>query len=316
MDIDIPGLSDVAVRLFLPVSTIASTSHVLAKQTSYVSEPGDSSAPPHNCRLPELFAAGPFLTGVDVFAPAGAGAIVAFGHSTTDGDGSSVDENRRYTDVFADRLQRAGGPWHELGVLNQGIIGNRMLKSSPDNMKAQFGLALGESALARFDREVLGQPGVEFFIVAHGVNDILFPGSMTPASEQVRAADLIGAYRELIRRAHARRIRVIGTTITPFDGATLGDPAVAASSAVKERVRRCANQWILSGDSGFDGVADFDSVARDPAHPARLDPRYHSGDHLHMNDAGYAAAANAIRLTFFRGKATGVRRDEIFACAA
>jgi lysophospholipase L1-like esterase len=63
-------------------------------------------------------------------------------------------------------------------------------------------------------------------------------------------------------------------------------------------VRREVNEWILKGGE-FDAAVDFDAVIRDPAHPSRILPEYDSGDHLHMNDAGYIATGNAVPLSLF-----------------
>jgi lysophospholipase L1-like esterase len=108
-------------------------------------------------------------------------------------------------DALARRLQKAGGASARIGVLNAGIIGNRLLEDSP--AASPFGAGLGEAVLARLDRDALDQPGVQFIIVAIGVNDIAFPGSFTPADEAVRAQSLIRGYREILARAHARGIK-------------------------------------------------------------------------------------------------------------
>jgi len=190
-------------------------------------------------------------------------------------------------------LQKSG----EVSVLNEGIIGNRLLNDSP--RASPFGAGLGEAGLARFERDVLDQSGVQYVIVGLGINDIGFPGALTPAKEQMSAEGLIAGYRQLIERGHKRGIRVIGSTNPAFEGAFLRDPPVKFYTAEKEAVRAKVNGWIR--DSGeFDGVIDFDAMLRDPNHPTRLLPAYDSGDHLHPNDAGYTAAANAIVLSLFQ----------------
>jgi len=294
VELDAPALSDLAISLYLPDSTAATTSHALALQTSYVaSDPGDFTA---NARFPaaETITSWPFLTGVDVEASPNGAAIVAFGSSTTDGDGSTADANRRWPDVLAERLQKAAVRGGEVGVLNQGIIGNRLLKDSPPQARARFGEALGQAGLTRFERDVLGQPGVRYVIIGLGINDIAFPGVFTPPTERVSARDIIGGYGRLIARAHRAGIRVIGTTITPFEGRDSYTPD-------KEVVRRAVNSWIRDS-AAFDVVVDFDAVLRDPSRPTRLLPAYDSGDHLHTNDAGYTAMGKAIPLALFEGR--------------
>ena len=301
VDLGVPALSDLAISLFLPNTTAATTLHVLARQTSYVfPDDGDHTA---DAKFPvaKTIRSWPFLTGVDVMASPGAAAIVAFGSSTTDGDGSSMDANRRYPDVLAERLQKDASRKVEVGVLNLGIIGNRLLQDSPKQPGFPLGAALGQAGLARFDRDVLAQAGVRYVIVALGINDIAFPGSFTPGSEKVSAQNIISGYRQLIARAHRKRIRVIGTTIPPFENATFHDPRFTnIYTPEKEAMRQEVNAWIRSSYA-FDAVADFDAVLRDPSRPTRLLPDLDSGDHLHMNDAGYTASANAVSLALFEG---------------
>jgi len=302
VELDAPGLSDLAISLFLLKATEATTSHILAKQTSYVSpENGDHTA---DVRFPAAtkIHSWPFLTGVDVAASPGGEAVVAFGSSLTDGDGSTTDTNRRWPDVLAERLQNDTNRKVEVGVLNEGIIGNRLLHDSPQQAGSPWGRALGESGLARFDRDVLAQAGVRYVIVGLGINDIAFPGSLTPASEPMSAESLISGYRELIARAHKMGVRVIGATNPPFENAFLKDPPTTFFTPEKEAVRQKVNAWILSGGE-FDAVVDFDEVLRDPNHPTQLLPAYDSGDHLHPNNAGCLAEGNAIPLAWFEAPA-------------
>jgi lysophospholipase L1-like esterase len=307
-DLDVPPLSDLAISLFFSNSAIATTQHILALQTNYISsaESGDSTAAV-KFPLAETLDYWPFLTGVDVAASARGAAIVAFGSSTTDGDGSTDDANRRWPDVLAERLQKSADRLPEIGVLNEGIIGNRLLSDSHSPRQtggpfgavlAKFGDALGEAGLARFERDVLAQSGVGYVILALGINDILFPGSFRPGTESVSAQSLISGNRELIARAHKKGIRVILTTIPPFENATFRQPTIRFYTPEKEKVRQEVNAWIRSS-SEFDGVIDFDAVVRDPSHPTQLLPAYDSGDHLHVNDAGNIAQGTAIPLSLF-----------------
>jgi len=297
VELDVPPLSDLAVSLFLPTATEAATVHILAKQTSYISpETGDACAAV-KFPIAKKIHTWPFLSGVDVAATPGAFAIVAFGSSLTDGDGSTTDTNGRYPDVLAERLQKDGE--RNAGVLNAGIIGNRLLSDSPNQAGSPFGAALGESGLARFDRDVLEQAGVMYVIVGVGVNDIAFPGSLTPAKDMLRSEDVIAGYRQLIARAHAKGVRIIGSTNPAFENSFLKDPPVTFYTPEKEAVRQKVNEWIRTSGE-FDGVIDFDAVVRDPRHPTQILPAYDSGDHLHPNNAGYAASGNAVPLSLFQ----------------
>jgi lysophospholipase L1-like esterase len=299
-DLEVPALSDLAISLFLPQPTEAKTIHALAQQTSYFSpETGDNTA---SVKFPMAKAihSWPFLTGVDVEAPFGSFSIVAFGSSLTDGDGTTTDTDGRWPDVLAQRLQKDSGRKVKIGILNEGIIGNRLLHDSPKTSDNPFGAVLGESGLTRFERDVLNQPNVKYVVLGLGINDIIFPAfPFTPAREKVGAEEIIAGYRQLIARAHQKGIRIIGTTNPAFENAFFEDPPVKFYSAEREVARQKVNAWILrSGE--FDAVVDLDAVLRDPARPTQLLPAYDSGDHLHPNNAGCAAEGNAFPLNLFR----------------
>jgi lysophospholipase L1-like esterase len=312
-DLDVPALSDLAISLFFPETAALTNSHVLAKQTNYVSaETGDATA---QVKFPvaKTITSWPFLTGVDVEASPHSASIVAFGSSLTDGDGSTKDTNRRWPDALAERLQKDPAGNKELGVLNEGIIGNRLLSDTesprqtggPPPLRAvleELGPALGQSGVARFDRDVLAQAGVKYVILALGVNDMLFPGSFIPQTESVTAQDLIAGNRQLIARAHKKGIRVIGTTIPPFEHALFRDPFYDRFySPENEKIRQDVNTWIRASGE-FDGVIDFDEAVRDPDRPTQILPAYDSGDHLHVNNAGNVAQGNAIPLSLFQSR--------------
>ena len=298
VELQIAALSDLAISLFLPETAPVKTTHILAMQTSYVSaEMGDFTAaakfPPS-----KKISSWPFLTGVDVGASAHGAAIVAFGSSLTDGDGTELDSNGRWTDVLAQRLFKDSGAKVEVGVLNEGIIGNRLLNDSPPAAAGgRFGAALGEAGLKRFERDVLAQSGVKYVIVGLGINDIAMPGSLTPATESIKAKDIVAGYRQLIARAHKKGIRIIGTTNPAFENSFLdlgaSTPPITFYAPEKESVRQKVNEWILSSGE-FDEVVDLDAVLRDPAHPRQLLSGYDSGDHLHPNNEGCRAEGNAI----------------------
>ena len=313
VDLEVPALSDLAISLFFPETAALTTMHILALQTNYLSaETGDATA---QMKFPaaQTITFWPFLTGVDIESTPHAAAIVALGSSLTDGDGSSENANRRWPDVLAERLQKGGPKDAELAVLNEGIIGNRLLNDTQSPRQAggppplgavyeQLGPALGQSGLARFDRDVLAQAGVKYVILALGVNDILFPGSFIPQTESVTAQKLINGYRQLIARAHKKGIRVIGTTIPAFEHALFRNPLYERFySPENEKMRQEVNVWIRTAGE-FDGVIDFDQAVRDPNHPTQILPAYDSGDHLHVNDAGNVAQGKAIPLSLFHSR--------------
>jgi lysophospholipase L1-like esterase len=290
VDLDLPALSDLAVSLFLPGPTTAQTTHILAQQTSYVAA-GDSTGA---AKFPvtRTLDSWPFLTRIDVPAGQGAGTIVAFGDSLVDGDGSTSDANKRWPDQLAARLQAAGRP---LGVLNEGLIGNQLLRDSPAQARKQIGASFGESGLRRFQRDVLDQPGLHAVVLRIGGNDLGLPGAVAAKGEAVTAAQLIAGYRKLATEAQRHGLRVIGTTLSPFEDTTI---APGYYTPAKDAIRREVNDW-LRAHKPFDALIDTDMILRDPDHPARLAPKYDSGDHLHPNDAGYAAIADAFPLALF-----------------
>jgi lysophospholipase L1-like esterase len=302
----VPALSDLAISLFLPDDTAATTSHFLARQTSYVSADTGDSTGTEKLKVGKTLDSWPFLTAVDVTASDRAATIVVFGDSLVDGDGSTSDTNRRWTDILAARLQQQSRAV-SFGVLNEGIIGNRLLRDSPRDSPNEFGDALGESGLKRFARDALGPPSVTLVIARLGVNDLGFPGAFTPATESVTARDLIAGYRKIIEMAHRHGVRIIGTTITPFEGTTT---APGYYTPEKEAARQVVNSWLRKNHE-FDGIVDLDQVLRDPEHAARLVPAYDSGDHLHTNDVGYAAAASAVPLALFGTRALAEQDRDI-----
>jgi lysophospholipase L1-like esterase len=224
------------------------------------------------------------LSGLEVERCAPARVIVALGDSITDGRGATTNGNDRWTDRLAERLQ-ADPKRRPIAIVNQGIGGNRLLDDG-----------LGPNALARLDRDVVGQPGVTHLILLEGINDL---GSLTreaPVSKEAHethVARIIGAYRQIIARAHAKGIKVIGATVMPF----VGNDYYHAN-AQNEADRQAVNAWIRQSGH-FDAVVDFDAVTRDPARPDRLRPAYDVGDALHPSPAGYRAMGDAIPLSLF-----------------
>ncbi|MDG4826341.1 SGNH/GDSL hydrolase family protein [Asanoa sp. WMMD1127] len=283
--------ADLVISLYLPAPTPAATLHSSAFQRTYVAA-GDVT------RAADLPGAQEttswyFLSGVTVAASARSGAVVAFGDSITDGAVTTVDANHRWPDFLAARL-RADRKLRDLGVVNAGIGGNRLLydgNTLPDPVFGGLGPIFGDSALSRFDRDVAARPGVRHVIVLLGINDIGQPGSIAPAEEAASAEDLIFAHRQLIARAHERGLRIHGATLTPFEGTAIPGYYTPANEAK----RQALNAWIRTSGE-YDGVVDFDRAVRDPAQPGRMLPAYDSGDGLHPNDAGMRAMAEAVPL--------------------
>lgn len=265
----VPADADLLVTVHTPTDSGPATYHRTALQTSYLARHGNRAADTGGAAYTATVSHWYYVTGVDVLRPAAAGSLVAFGDSLTDGTGSSENANRRWPDLLSERL-RALPANRRPGVLNAGIAGNRLLRKG-----------VGPSALTRLYADALSRTGVRTVIVLEGVNDL----NGTPPETDPGA--FVRAYRHLVARAHAFGVRVIGATLTPFGGNRGWTPA-------REGLRHEINAFIRSGL--FDGVADFDAAVRDPARPDRIRPAYDPGDHLHFNDAGARALADAIDL--------------------
>lgn len=275
-------LSDLAISFHLNDPPAPETSHPGSRSTSYYVHGDEVSAP-------VLDGAGKVdhwyqITAIDVQAAPVAACIVALGDSITDGPASTTNGNDRWTDVLAQRLQQSPKT-QKVGVSNQGIGGNHLLTDG-----------LGPNVLARSDRDVLAPAGVRWVIVFEGVNDLgalSRLGEVSPAEHAALVAHIEAAYQQIIARAHAHGIRVIGATITPYIGSDYYHPGPA-----NEADREAVNVWIRT-PSHFDAVIDFDAVVRDLQHPDRLLPAYDCGDHLHPSPAGYRAMGTAVPLSLF-----------------
>jgi lysophospholipase L1-like esterase len=274
----LPALSDLAVSLYFPEPTGPSTYHPLALCANYVA-PGDVVGA---VKFPtgQTRNHWPYLTDVEVRAPGHEAAIVAFGDSITDGFRSTPGANRRWPNLLAEKLARAGT---NMAVVDEGISGNGLLHE-----------IAGPAGLSRFERDVLDKAGVKYVIVLLGINDIGL--SQTPA-RAVTADEIIAGYRQLIARAHDRGLKIFGGTMTPIGGSGYDPPPDEATSP-REIMREAVNRFIRTGGA-YDGVIDFDAAVRDPGRPVRFLPAYDSGDHLHPGDAGYQAMAEAIDLSLF-----------------
>lgn len=276
--LDVPSPAELAVSLYVIGDSGPLTVHPLGLHTTYVGD-GDVAAVEElvSSRTNQSYF---WLTGVDVLTSRPTRVIIAFGDSITDGFRTTPNTNRDWPAVLATRL-RKNEPGAQWAVLNMGYSGNRVIRDGAD-----------VSALARFGRDALSRIGAHWIIFLEGINDIGFaalPGA--PAEEQVTADDLIAADRELIERAHLHGLKMMGATLTPYEGS----PAYTPHG---EAIRQGLNRWIRTSGA-FDAFVDFDAATRDPADHKRLRPSYDSGDHIHPNDQGNLAMAKAVDLSAF-----------------
>jgi lysophospholipase L1-like esterase len=277
------ALEPVTITLHLDAPTGPATYHAQAIATAYRSV-GDHRADADGAAFTETSQSWYYLSGLDVTGgPARPPGIALFGDSLTDGTGSSPDANCRFPDALAERLAAAGRP---RAVLNLGIGGNRVTVDSA---------WLGDRATSRFQRDVLDQPGLGTVVILLGINDIgisevaeASPFPVFAPYTDVSADEVIAGYRDLIRQGRAAGLRVVGATVMP------AKPS-AFSTARSEAKRAAINTWIRTAGE-YDAVIDLDRALTSTSVPDRLNDAFDSGDHLHLNDAGYRAMADAVDL--------------------
>lgn len=288
VELRVPSATDLVVSIYVSAPTPVTTMAAFAYQQNEIVSGNATSAT--RVQPSSVMASWYFLSGVSVLSSTGS-AIVALGDSITNGAESTPGTNQRWPDLLAWRLRRAGRG--DRPVVNLGVSGNRLLhdanppQGSPAEGYAHF---FGRSVLARFDRDVVAQPGVDTVIMLIGVNDLGHPGTTAPIEETVSAADIIAGYRQVIARCRLAGLQIFGCTILPFKGDTFG-----FYSEVNAAKRHEINAWIRTSGA-FDAVIDVDAVMRDPADPERMRAAYDSGDHLHPSDAGMKALADAVPL--------------------
>src|SRR6516225_1693481 len=280
----VPRLTNLAISIYLPTATGPATYHPDAQQANYVSTAGNFAGQQDGTAFTTTASSWFFADALDVAGAAGAprvhGTVVTIGDSITNGHQSTQNANARWPNDLARRLL-SGPPGQALGVIDEGITGNRLLHDSP---------CFGASALARLNRDALTQAGAKDVILLEGINDIGFSnrpnsGCFVP-NTAVSAAQIIGAYLQIIHRAHTAGLKIFGGTLTPFKGSFYWSPAAEAK-------REAVNHWIQTSGA-FDGVIDFAAAVASPSDPLVMNPAFDSGDHLHPNDAGYQAMANAV----------------------
>jgi lysophospholipase L1-like esterase len=282
VELAVPPLGDVSITVHLPEDLPVSFGITgrYARVTNYISPLGnfaDADVMPVGRITDDWYIVG----GIDVLAEQGTGGIVALGDSLTDGNIATHDAWANWPSQLARRLhaRRGGRP---MAVMNQGLGGNRILHD-----------IRGDSGLRRFDRDVLAQPGVTHVIVLLGTNDLR--NRWAKPEEEANAPAMIAGLKQLALRAHARRVKIFGGTLTPFENETF---LPGAWNPAREAVRQEVNAWIRTGGA-FDAVVDFDAGVRDPERPASMLPVWDCGDHLHQSDAGYNHMGDIIDLSLF-----------------
>ncbi|MFJ8506111.1 SGNH/GDSL hydrolase family protein [Streptomyces avermitilis] len=276
--------SNLVISLYVTGAQGPTTGHGMAMQTNYATA-GDHAAEEGAANWTDPMGSWYWLDAVDVETSTAVSSVVALGDSITDGWASTTDGNRRWPDYLARRLQAASDSTVK-GVANEGISGNKVLADGA-----------GEAALKRLQRDVLSQPGVSTVFLFEGINDI-------KAHSGVTVDDMIAGYQQIIDRAHTAGKCVVGATVMPFKGWYEYDDA-------SEAVRQGVNDWIRNSGA-LDAVTDFDKITRSPFDQQRILPFFDGGDHLHPNDKGMQAMADAVDLKALGCRATsgtGAARD-------
>lgn len=275
-------MAELAITIRYVDAPAVQTSHPGSRATSYLSHTATVNA----ATMPDAktFEHWFQISGVELETTSNAMAVVTLGDSITDGHGATDNGNDRWPDDLAARLQK-DAKLRLRAVLNAGLGGNRVLLDGQ-----------GPNALARFDRDVLAQSGVRYVIVFEGVNDLGMStkeGEITPEEHAALVAHITGAYQQMIDRAHAAGMKIYGATITPYQDFDFYHPTTK-----NEADRQAINAWIRM-PGHYDAVLDFDHIVADPANPARLLPKFDSGDHIHPNAMAYHAIADSIPLALF-----------------
>ena len=276
VDMKVPALGHLAISIYVTGEPTEPTVHLTGLRTTYMTKAGDFTK---NTELTDTttIQSWYWITGVDVLVPSNSATIVAFGDSITDGATSTPDADRSWPSRLAERLT-ANRKTANVAIVNHGISGNQLLADGA-----------GFSALARFDRDVIAQPGVKWLVLLEGINDIGI-SSMSGGSV-ISAERIIGAHKQMIDRAHLHGIKVIGATLLPYGGASY-------YSEQGEAIRQAVNKWIRSGGA-YDAVVDFDEKLRDSQKPNEMNRAYFIDDFLHPNDEGYKVMADAFDLKLF-----------------
>ncbi|MGK3988834.1 SGNH/GDSL hydrolase family protein [Sorangium sp. So ce136] len=267
------------VSIYSAAASEPATWHPFALTTHAVAEGNQAAS--ETLTSPTDITSTYWLAGVDVESAEPRKVVVTFGDSITDGTSSTMDAGKRYSDRLFARLQ-ADPETRMFAVVNQGLGGNRLLRDG-----------VGPSAVSRFERDVLGTPGVTHVIVLIGINDIGMPGFLGGA-EKATAEQMIDGLESLADKARAKGVKAFVGTLTPFEEAF---PPYYTPEG--EAMRQEVNTWIR-GNTSYDGVVDFEAAVRDPEQPTKILASFDSGDHLHPNDAGYEAMASAVPLSIFK----------------
>jgi lysophospholipase L1-like esterase len=284
VDLAVGSEEDLVVTVYFPTPTGPTTVHGTSRQTNFVGPTDLADAVSGAGFITTRTCCWFFLSGVDVLRHSNYGPVVVLGDSLGEGNGSTLNANTRWPNLLYARL---AGKWGNdaPAVLNASLAGNRLNHEGSEPGAGGFpGFnELGTNALARLDDDVFDQTGVQTVITDLGINDIWMSNDS--------AAAIISTLRQVNSQIKAHGIRSVMATLAPYKGN--GGPGVWTPE--KEATRQAVNDYLRTSDE-FDGLIDFDQATHDAADPLTFRPEFDSGDHLHPNDAGYQAMADAVSL--------------------
>jgi lysophospholipase L1-like esterase len=288
VDLRVANDQDLVVSVYFPTSTGLTTFHGTTRQYNYVGAGDLVSDPGGAGYTTQRTCCWFFLSGVDVLREDAEGAVIVFSDSLADGHGTTFNANMRWPDQLFDRLQRKVRRGDLPGVLNISRGGARLNHEAVEPGDGGFpGFPeLGDNAFSRLDEDVFSETGAHAVIMSLGVNDIWMNGDSAEA--------IIASIRQLNQQIKQRGYTVLVGTIGPFEGLSGGTAPVWTPE--KEATRQAVNDYLRTHRGEFDAVVDFDKVLADPANPTKVRPEYDSGDHIHPNDLGSKAMADAIPL--------------------
>ena len=230
----------------------------------------------------------PALMGIDVLSsdPSACNCVI-FGDSTVANEIPRLIEAK----LMANGI-------NNISVTQQAIKGNRLVANG-------VGVAanvLGESGLARFERDVLQQPGVKYVIVKLGINDVVHPFCESKADKltPVTVEQMVEGYIQLVEMAHANGIEIYFAELTPWKGYTrniLGTGDDVQWTEEIDSLRTGINAWFASEECPADGYIPLTGLA-DPADPTALAPGF-SPDGIHFTPAGQQVFADIFPIDIF-----------------
>ena len=209
--------------------------------------------------------------------PDSVGGLVTFGDSITDG----LDQRRIRAPVARSPHSPDAVPAN--AAPNGGDEPGDRWKSRPQRGRLAQSASTRWPASTQRGRSAGRHPRHRF----EGINDF----QVARQNPIPTAEDLIAGHKQLIERAHVRGQDLRRGVDSVYGAQNYTD--------VGESKCQAFNEWVRTSHV-YDAFIDFDKATQRSLPIERLLAEYDSCDHLHPNDAGYKAMAEAIDLDLFR----------------